>query len=83
MNGVDKVWISFKYENLPSFCFGCGRIGHGLIDCVFISSSEKDRMVDNFPYSNALKVESAIYGKESMKFGFLSKKSYERILLHK
>lgn len=26
----DKVWLVFKYENLPIFCFGCGTIGHGV-----------------------------------------------------
>lgn len=29
----NKSWISFKYEKLPVFCFGCGRIGHSLNDC--------------------------------------------------
>ncbi|GMN44333.1 hypothetical protein TIFTF001_013533 [Ficus carica] len=32
-NGV-MVWTSFKYERLPDFCFGCGRIGHGRLECV-------------------------------------------------
>lgn len=32
-NGA-KVWTSFKYERVPDFCFGCGRIGHGRLECV-------------------------------------------------
>lgn len=31
-----KSWISFKYEKLPTFCFGSGRMGHGLQECVGI-----------------------------------------------
>lgn len=27
------VWVSFKYEKLPNFCFTCGRILHGPRGC--------------------------------------------------
>lgn len=33
---IKKMWVPFKYENLPIFCFGCGRMGHGLADCTQI-----------------------------------------------
>lgn len=29
---LEKVWLPFKYENLPVFYFGCGRMGHGVKD---------------------------------------------------
>ncbi|MFQ6668326.1 hypothetical protein Gotur_034011 [Gossypium turneri] len=25
----NRVWIPFNYETLPTFCFGCERLGHG------------------------------------------------------
>lgn len=24
----DWYWISFKYDNVPTFCFACGMLGH-------------------------------------------------------
>lgn len=34
--GNDKYgisWIDFRFENLPSFCFGCGLVGHNIENC--------------------------------------------------
>jgi hypothetical protein len=33
-------WVSFKYENLPIFCFNCGRIVHGEGGCPNRSQKE-------------------------------------------
>ena len=30
---VDRCWVSFKYERLPTFCFSCGKIGHDEKHC--------------------------------------------------
>lgn len=49
----DEVWISFKYENLPTFYFGCGRLGHGVQDCGEMSATDKDKAVEDFPYTAA------------------------------
>ncbi|MBA0576851.1 hypothetical protein Golob_027514, partial [Gossypium lobatum] len=54
---VNKVWVPFKYENLPMFCFGCGRMGHGLSNCTQIIPARKRKISENSPYSLALKAE--------------------------
>lgn len=36
-SGSGKTWLVFKYESLPVFCYGCGRMGHGIMDCGALS----------------------------------------------
>lgn len=38
-----KTWLAFKYENLPIFYFGCGRMGHGVMDCGELTQEHKMR----------------------------------------
>ncbi|PPD70572.1 hypothetical protein GOBAR_DD32552 [Gossypium barbadense] len=72
---VSKIWIPFKYENLPLFCFGCGRMGHGMSNCTQIPPARKIKISENHPYSVTLKAESRLVGKESMKFNSLMKQT--------
>ncbi|MBA0876138.1 hypothetical protein Goshw_026519 [Gossypium schwendimanii] len=44
-----------EYENLPMFCFGCGRMGHGLKNCTQIIPARKSKIIENPPYTLALK----------------------------
>ncbi|MBA0845265.1 hypothetical protein Goarm_023098, partial [Gossypium armourianum] len=74
MDAVNKVWVPFKYENLPMFCFGCGRMGHGLSNCIQLSPERKSKISENPPFSLALKAESKLLGKEIIKFNALIKR---------
>lgn len=68
MEDQGKVWLAFKYENLPIFCFNCGIMGLGVRDC---DKQHKRNPLEeeDMPYSNALKAETTLMGKEWMKFG--------------
>ncbi|MBA0608504.1 hypothetical protein Godav_020717 [Gossypium davidsonii] len=55
------------------FCFGYGRMGHGISNCTQIPPARKNKISENPPYSLALKAESKLIGKENMKFNSLLK----------
>ncbi|MBA0712263.1 hypothetical protein Golax_011375 [Gossypium laxum] len=46
------------------FCFGCGRMGHGIKDCNQIIPARKSKISVDPPYTLALKAESKLVGKE-------------------
>ena len=33
VRGSGEMMFKVRYENVPNFCFGCGRIGHAQEDC--------------------------------------------------
>ncbi|MBA0629341.1 hypothetical protein Godav_023919 [Gossypium davidsonii] len=74
VDNFNKSWISFKYEKLPMFCFGWGRMGHSLKECPVLNPVEKEKFKEDPNYTLALKEKSNLIGKENMKFNDLSKK---------
>ncbi|KAK5834283.1 hypothetical protein PVK06_018160 [Gossypium arboreum] len=77
-NGQSRIWLPFKYENLPTFCFGYGRMGHGSKECSEIFGREKNEDSENYPFSITLRAKLSILGKESLLFGSLLKKSMKQ-----
>lgn len=43
---LQKVWVPFKYESLPRFCFGCEHLRHNLKECDNVAEEEKNRSED-------------------------------------
>lgn len=78
---MGKKWISFKYKNLPTFCFGCGKLGHRVQNCKKILKKEKEKPMEDFQFANVLRVESSLFGKEIFKLGFFLKKLCENAFL--
>ncbi|MBA0630542.1 hypothetical protein Godav_002631 [Gossypium davidsonii] len=74
MDNRNKWWISFKYEKLPMFFFGCGRVGYCLSDSNELNPVEKIKIREDPPYMMALKAEFNLIRKESIKFNDFSKK---------
>ncbi|PPR94280.1 hypothetical protein GOBAR_AA26385 [Gossypium barbadense] len=68
------VWLPFKYESLPNFCFGCGIMGHNVKDCTEFFTKEGVLGDDMFPYSIPLKAESNMVGRESLQLDNSRKK---------
>jgi hypothetical protein len=50
------LWIAFKYEKLPKFCFKCGRIIHGKQGCFKVGNSKLLYAEDESQYGPWLKV---------------------------
>ncbi|KAK9994150.1 hypothetical protein SO802_023853 [Lithocarpus litseifolius] len=36
----ERVWVSFKYKRLPTFCFTCGKLGHDDKHCIMVSEGQ-------------------------------------------
>lgn len=72
--------MPFKYENLPTFCFGCGILGYGIKKCGNIFETDKNKSDDELLYSIALRAKFNLMGKESLHFGLSNKKIMKQCL---
>ncbi|KAK5825278.1 hypothetical protein PVK06_020092 [Gossypium arboreum] len=75
-----RVWLPFKYESLPNFCFGYRIMRYVMKECTEISKLGKELGEDNLPYSLVLKAESNLVGRESLQLGVSGRKFAEQCL---
>lgn len=54
--GNEMEWVDFKYEQLPSFCFYCGIIGHQEKDCETKMSDSREDKICEGQYGEWLRV---------------------------
>ena len=52
------MWVTFKYEQLPTFCFDCGVMGHDNKHC----HMKRDRQNGNPPYGDWVRAGGASKG---------------------
>ncbi|KAH1046241.1 hypothetical protein J1N35_037025 [Gossypium stocksii] len=74
----EKVLVHFKYENLSGFFFGCSRMEHSIKECTKVTTEIKNLPEDKLPYSLALKAKINLLGRESLKLGFVARKSMKQ-----
>ncbi|XP_050217735.1 uncharacterized protein LOC126668590 [Mercurialis annua] len=51
-NRGEKVWVFFRFEKLPNYCYWCGMLGHIHDDCEIMP---EDIEAKDWPYSPALR----------------------------
>jgi hypothetical protein len=51
-----SLWIAFKYEQLPRFCFHCGVIRHGKGGCSSVQNRTNPGNETDYPYGQWLRV---------------------------
>ncbi|MBA0570070.1 hypothetical protein Golob_003757 [Gossypium lobatum] len=53
-------------------------LGHGIKDYMVILSKDREKVEDDLPYSLALKAESSLLGRESLKLGISTKRTMKQ-----
>ncbi|GAV71905.1 zf-CCHC_4 domain-containing protein, partial [Cephalotus follicularis] len=51
---LGRVWVNFKYEKLPNFCFICGCLGHVERDCVEAEGKRTNGETVNYQFGQWL-----------------------------
>lgn len=63
-----EVWVTFKYEKMPSFCYWCGLVSHDAKECSFWLSSKGSLSLDQQWYSAWLRADPFSARKKSFVF---------------
>ncbi|GAV77410.1 zf-CCHC_4 domain-containing protein [Cephalotus follicularis] len=59
-----RVWIQFRYEKLPNFCFSCGSMGHLESECDQVKQDGDLGKGVTFQYGHWLRAEGERSGRE-------------------
>ena len=63
-----EVWVKFKYEKLPNFCYWCGMVSHDAKECKVWLSSKGSLPLDQQEYGPWLRADPFSVGRRSVMF---------------
>ena len=64
----EEVWVSFKYEKMPNFCYWCGMVSHDAKECSIWLASKASLPLDQQEYGSWLRADPFSVGKKSFLF---------------
>ena len=64
----EEVWVSFKYEKMPNFCYWCGMVSHDAKECNIWLSSKGSLSLEQQEYGSWLRADPFSVGKKSFLF---------------
>ena len=62
------MWVNFKYEKMPNFCYWCGMVSHDAKECKVWLSSKGSLSLDQQEYGPWLRADPFSVGKKSFMF---------------
>ena len=63
-----EVWVNFKYEKMPNFCYWCGMVSHDAKECKVWLSSKGSLSLDQQEFGPWLRADPFSVGKKSFMF---------------
>ena len=63
-----EVWVNFRYEKMPNFCYWCGMVSHGAQECSVWLASKGSLPLDQQGFGAWLRADPFSAGKKTFVF---------------